>query len=185
MSVNSQYLSVEWSRLSSRFKDEDFVEYLLEAYDRNAKWLGDVQFGKQIDPYYFQSWHGLIAFNDWFRNIRKKMNPEFVKDFAAVFKDAGLLYKDKTYGFHPIKKGFDFEDDWLLASIPPEDVRELLERVQRLDLKQTEVEFQSAIEKVPCDMVPDGATIAQWVEALKDGLSAVVAQGRGIIMGAA
>lgn len=185
MSVNNCYLAVEWGRLDTVPKGEEFSTCLFEAMDEEDGWVGDVPFGEQIDSYYFESWNGLMEFNDWFRERRKSMDQAFVAAFASLFMDVGLLHKDDTYAPSPIKKGLEFEDEWLLASIPPGDVAGLAERAQALDLAVTAREFQAAADAVPCDMVPDGETVAQWVEALRDGLTATVKAGRGIVMGAA
>lgn len=185
MSVNNCFLSIEWTRLDQIPEGDEFWTCLYEAMDDGADWLGDVPFGGQIDSYYFESWNGLMKFNDWFRERRKSMDQALVADFASLFLDVGLLHKDTTYAPDPIRKDVVLGGEWVLAAIPPEDVADLARRAEALDLEVTAREFQAAADAVPCDMVPDGETIAQWVAALREGLRATADAGRGIVMGAA
>lgn len=184
MSVNNSYISLDWSRLGSVPKDDDFAAYLFDEIDDEADWVQMVPFGEQIDEYYFESWNGLMTFNDWFREQKSAMDQTFVKQFSALFMDVGLLHTD-AFAPAPIKQELDFPSDWLLASLPPAVVAELAARAESIDLEQTAREFQSAVDKAPCDMVPDGQSIADWVAALRDGLRASANAGHGIVMGAA
>ena len=186
MGVENSYLAVDWLYLVSLPKtDDEFAASLFEAIDNEADWISDVSFGEQIDPYYFESWNGLREFNDWFRERKQSMDQAFVKEFSSLFMDVGLLHKDDTFAPSPINEEFLSSSDWLLASIPPARVADLAKRADAIDLDTVTREFQQGVDQMPCDMVPDGATIAQWVASLRDGLRATVNSDRGIIMGAA
>lgn len=185
MSVTNHYVALDWQRLESVPPDDDLPSFLFDAMDDDASWLAPVAFGDQIDHYYFESWNGLMEFNDWFRQARKGMDPSCVKEFSALFMDIGLLHRDDTFAPDPIKKAAGDPDGWLLAAIPPADVTGLAARADAMDLATVAREFQAAADKAPCDMVPDGATVAGWVASLRDGLRATANQGQGIILGAA
>lgn len=185
MSVTNIYIAIDWSRLDAASHDEDLAGYLLDALDAAEDWLCRVPFGDDIDPYYFESWDGLTEFHDWFREVRGAMDSAIVAEFAAVFMAVGLLHRDDTAAPDPIKVGVDFSSDWLLAAIPPDLVARLASRAEALDLDRISQEFQRAADQLASEMVPDGATMANWLLALRAGLRETADAGRGMIMGAA
>ena len=185
MSINNSYFTVEWPRLESAPKNNELAGFLFNALEMSEEWLAPVPFGNQIDRYYFESWSGLMEFNDWFREARENMDPQTVDKFSSLYMEIGLLHRDDTYAPAPIKRGFEASNDWLLAAIPPEEVAVLAEKARSIDLKRVEIEFQNSVNNSPCGMVPDGATIVRWISSLADGLDTTAKSGRGIIMGAA
>lgn len=187
MSVNNQYYTVDWNELiaGSNQAAAGFDDFTSDALDAEAPWIEALEFGPQIDPYYFESWNGLMKFNDWFRAQRKMMDDRVVGPFARLFLDVGLLHEDATYAPKPILEGLEVESEWLLGAMSPDTVRRLVERADALDLKALENEFQRGLENAPCKMFSDEVTIGSWVLALKDGLLATMKQGRGLILGAA
>ncbi len=181
------YLSIEWPKAEALAKQEDFDGALIDAQDDEAEWLDRVPFGEQVDSDYFESPYLLMDFNDWFRDEKSTMDQAFVKAFSEVFMDAGLLHTDES-AHNPINKGLgDLSEssEWLLGAMPPADVAELAKRAEALDAGKATREFQAALDRTPCEALPDGETAGQWIEALQEGLRAVAEARRGILVGMA
>ncbi|MDF3055878.1 MAG: hypothetical protein K0R17_93 [Rariglobus sp.] len=187
MNINNSYISLDWNKLSDTpvGNDDEIAGFFFSAIDEELPWLIPVPFGNEIDHYYFQSWNGLMEFNDWFRDQRREMNKEVIDPLAALFMDFGLLHEDTTFTPNPIKKGITFTSGWLIGAIPPPEVKALLARAESLDLDSIQSEFHLAIQRMPCDMVPNKEMIQHWILSLITGLRSTISADRGIIIGAA
>ena len=185
MSVEYSYIATDWAVLASAPRDDEFARFLFDQMDDCAEWLAPVQFGSQIDHYYFRSMQALMLFNEWFVEIMGEMDPEFMVEFSTLFMDFGLLFSEETCAPQPIRAGVDISSDWLIAAIPPQEVLRLTAKAEVIDLDRLANQFQCAADRYPCEVIPDGETVRNWVAALQDGLRATSASGRGIIMGAA
>jgi hypothetical protein len=187
MSVDSTYFSVDWNHLPELPCGEELASALFGGVEAGAPWVRPVPFGKQVPPPIFESWMALVTFSDWFHEQKRGMNRQFVRAFTSVFKDAGLLFGEDDSAPHAIKinKELDPSGEWLIAAIPPASVAELLAKAEALELQEAEREFHRALEEESCEVLPNGAAMVAWIEALREGLAATSAGGHGIIAGAA
>lgn len=189
MSVENSYFSVEWTKLEEIPEGISMSSFLWEAVDEEP-WLCRFPFGPQIDEYAFTSTRAHMIFSDWFRDIRGTMDHRLVGEFSSLFMDFGILYDD-SYDCVPIAELPDAivaavnVEDWLVGSIPPERVIDLLSRAKKIDLVHVKEEFQRALDQVACDVLEDGGQVVDWMLSLTAGLEEVVAAKRGVIMGMA
>lgn len=183
--MNHSYYCLDWSRIPE-INEEGSFDFLFDLMEEEEMpgWISEVAFGKQIDGYFFSSWVGLMEFKDWFDLARPSMDPAITESFAALFQDVGLLMND-DFAFVPIMKDILFEDDWLLAAIPPDEVGNIISRANEIDLCALVPVFQAALDRHPSDLIESGELVRDWLVALKEGLTAVEERRFGIILGTA
>jgi len=186
MSVSHNYLCLDWARVPY-VNEQGSFDFRFEIEDENGlpDWFQPVPFSDELDDYRFSSWHGFMEFKEWFLEASPLMDPALVKDFTSLYQDLGLLMND-DYAYVPIRKDIVVDDDWLLGAIPPAQVAELHQRSLSLNRVAVKSEFQKALDATPSDMYQTGESVADWLDAVRCGLEAVVKKPNfGIVLGAA
>ncbi|MEO7098381.1 MAG: hypothetical protein ABI162_03390 [Luteolibacter sp.] len=179
MSVSNHFISINWNKIKDLPPtDDEFWGISNEAKDNNEEWLKDVPFGEEGQI--FKYFTGLMDFQEWFQEARDSMDPKVVASFSSVFTDVGILYDDEAYAPRPIKKDVEFE--WVTGAIPPADILEILDRIAKLDIDETQKAFDAANEENPCDFFEDGVSVVSWIKALEIGLKAVAEDTHGMLL---
>lgn len=185
MSVNNSFFAIDWSHLKAAPKDDDLAGYCFDALDAEEEWICKLPFGEQIDDYFFESWDGLIEFSDWFHEVRELLDEGICGKIESLFTGLGLLFDQETIAPDPMRLGFDFVGSWLIGSIPPKEVEEFKALADSINLNRLKKEFDRIVEDNPCELIPDGETMVNWVGSIQTGLRTTANIRRGIIIGAA
>ena len=76
MSVSSIYLAVQWQPFLQAAEQSSPEEGLDAAEENEEPWVRTFPFGKKVDRYIFESRNAVSEFDDWFREVRRRLNPE-------------------------------------------------------------------------------------------------------------